>query len=97
MNPPAATACYCLRELAALGLPLASLAESSVVDSVRECCAHPHPAVASLATAIMDRWRTALITNLCYLTQPHVLEEPLQQLEERLQSPGFEFPPGAGG
>ncbi len=76
----------CLRELAALCLPCQAMADSGLAETVRLFVAHPHPAVASLASQVLGRWQRRVLAAAAVLADPLYGQDPTAHLEAALRS-----------
>ncbi|GFR52865.1 hypothetical protein Agub_g15493, partial [Astrephomene gubernaculifera] len=75
-----------LREVAALCPPVASMATSKLVDTVKQYVSHPHPAVSGLAADILKRWRGTLVHRLRSMADSRCYQDPVAALEARIQA-----------
>ncbi|GIL79408.1 hypothetical protein Vretifemale_8693 [Volvox reticuliferus] len=81
-----------LRELAALCPPVANMASSNLVDTVRRFEAHPHPSVSGLAKEILKRWRGSFIHRLRCMSDSRCYQDPVAALESKIQANEIVFP-----
>ncbi|GLI68261.1 hypothetical protein VaNZ11_012616 [Volvox africanus] len=81
-----------LRELAALCPPVANMASSNLVDTVKKFEAHPHPSVSGLAKEILKRWRGSFIHRLRCMSDSRCYQDPVAALESKIQANEIVFP-----
>ncbi|GIL53774.1 hypothetical protein Vafri_9360, partial [Volvox africanus] len=81
-----------LRELAALCPPVANMASSNLMDTVKKFEAHPHPSVSGLAKEILKRWRGSFIHRLRCMSDSLCYQDPVAALESKIQANEIVFP-----
>ncbi|GLC36801.1 hypothetical protein PLESTM_000503300 [Pleodorina starrii] len=81
-----------LREVAALCPPVASMASSKLVETVKQYESHPHPSVSGLAKEILKRWRGSLLHRLRTMSDSRCYQDPVAALESKIQANEIVFP-----